>query len=230
MPALKPDAGIVARREEHELHGLDARLVRRGHIGAQADRGAHVRRTWMMADIGGDESDGADELRPQGRERPRHAIAEGVPDHESRTAGIVVSITAAISAARSSSFTPSQGPAARADAARLRPQHAIARIGKLAGDRIEIARAAAERRQQHDRTAFALHQHFEPRVAARHHDVCRRRGRRRHSQEFSQGGLGEKESPCATTSAAKQECNWNASGRHRGRCSAPRISDRYRRK
>ena len=170
MPALEPDAGVAARREEHELHCLDALVVRRVDVGAHADRGPHIGRARIVSDIGGDEADGADELRPRGRQHPRHAVAEGVADHEGRAVAVVLDHGGDVGREVLQRHAL-PWPGALADAARLRPQHAKACVRETLRDGIEIGGAAAERRQQHDRRALALRQHFETRVAARHHDV-----------------------------------------------------------
>ena len=81
------------------------------------------------------------------------------------------SITAAMSAARSSSFDALPRPGALADAARLRPQHAKARVGEALRDRIEIARRRGRATAAARSADLALRQHFETGVAARHHEV-----------------------------------------------------------
>ena len=170
MPAVEPDAGVAARREEHELHRLDALVVRRRRVRAHADRGPHVRRARIVPDIGGDKADGAHELGPRGRQHPRHAVAEGVADHEGRPVVVVLDHRGDVGR-EIFQLDALPRPGALPDAARLRPQHAKACVRETFRDGIEIGRAAAERRQQHDRRAFALRQHFEAGVAARHHDV-----------------------------------------------------------
>jgi hypothetical protein len=52
-------------------------------------------------------------------------------------------------------------PGARADAARLRPQHAQAALGETRGDHVVVLRIARERRQQHDRRPLAVDDHVE---------------------------------------------------------------------
>jgi hypothetical protein len=56
---------------------------------------------------------------------------------------------------------PAHRAATSPDPARLRPQHAEARLREPPGDGIEIRRAAAERRQQHDQAPAALRKHFD---------------------------------------------------------------------
>jgi hypothetical protein len=64
-----------------------------------------------------------------------------------------------------------QRTGARADAARLRPQHAVAGHRQAQGDRIEIGGAAAERRQQHDGGPLPLPENFDLHVATRDDDL-----------------------------------------------------------
>jgi hypothetical protein len=52
----------------------------------------------------------------------------------------------------------------------LRPQHTKACGREPFGDQVEIRRAAAERRQQHDRRSVALVENFEAGVSACDHD------------------------------------------------------------
>jgi hypothetical protein len=56
---------------------------------------------------------------------------------------------------------PVQRAAASPDAARLRPQHPIARIRETLRDRIEIGRAAAKRRQQNNDGSASLRQNLD---------------------------------------------------------------------
>ena len=137
---VEPDAGVAARREEHELHRLDPLVVRRA---------------------GGRRSAGSRRARPAGSGCARHWRRSGrrrEPDRAAAVASIRAtrlpkawpttkagplpscSITAAMSAARSSSVDALPGSGALADAARLRPQHAKAGRGEPLGDRVEVRR------------------------------------------------------------------------------------------
>ena len=126
-----------------------------------------------MADIGGDKADGAHKLRPRRRQHPRHPVAESVAHHKSRAVVVVLDHRGDVGR-EIFQFNALPWPGAFPDAARLRPQHAKACVRETFRDRIEISRAAAKRRQQYDRWAFALRQHVETDVAVRHHDVLHR--------------------------------------------------------
>jgi hypothetical protein len=145
MPAVEPSAGVAARREEHELHRLHALVVRRRRVRAQADRGPHVRRARIVPDIGGDKADGTHELRPRRRQHPRHPVAESVAHHKSRPVVIVLDHRGDVGR-EIFQFHVLPWPGALPDAARLRPQHAEARVREMFRDGIEISRAAAKRR------------------------------------------------------------------------------------
>ena len=165
MPAAEPWARVIAGREEGELQRREPLRLGRRRIGAGADRGAHVGRARVLADVGGDERHRTHDIGTDGGEQPRHAVAERVPDHEGRAVRRmldhrrdVVRIVVQVDAAHPASASP--------DAARLRPQHAKPGDRHARRDRVEILRAAPERRQQHDQQAFALREDFDLRVAA----------------------------------------------------------------
>ncbi len=61
---------------------------------------------------------------------------------------------------------PGHRATAFADPARLRPQYPVAGVREALGNRIEIGRAAAERRQEDDERTAALRQHLEAHIVA----------------------------------------------------------------
>ena len=117
-----------------------------------------------MTHIGGDQRHARHQIGPVGCQHPGDAIAEGMPghqrgpmgvvrDHRRHVGRIIVQIDAAHRAA------------APTDATWLWPQHAKSSHSDAFGDRIEIAGAATERRQQHHRMAVALGQDFDLGIA-----------------------------------------------------------------
>ena len=113
-----------------------------------------------MADIGGDQRDAAHQVGPVGREHARDAVAEGVTGDQRGAAAVALDHRRDVGGAIMQ-IGIGRGTAARADAARLRPQHAIAGGGDPLRHDVEIGRATAERRQQHERVAGPLRQHLD---------------------------------------------------------------------
>ena len=156
----------------------------RCEIGAQANGGAHIRWAWTSSDIGRNQRDATNHIRPQRRQGPRDPIAESVSDDERRTAFGIIDHGGNVGR-KVFEFHAAPGPGASANTARLGPQNAIAGSGEPPRDSVEIRGAAAERRQQHNCRTRALRQNFEARFAARHLDARRRRCLRGHGHKHS---------------------------------------------
>ena len=116
-----------------------------------------------MADVGGDQRDGGDEVGTIGCEQARDAVAEGVAGEEcwARSVSLAMSrfddgcdILGAVLEVLVAAAV------ARADAARLGTQHAKAGSSNCVCDRVEVLRTAPERGQHDDERAIALRQDF----------------------------------------------------------------------
>ena len=86
----------------------------------------------------------AHQLRAIGREHARDPVAEGVPDHESRTVVVLLDDRRDIRCAVVQ-IDPGERAAASSDAARLRPKDAVTGACEALGHSVEIACAAPER-------------------------------------------------------------------------------------
>ena len=119
---------------------------------------------WEPCRSGGDETDGGHQLRPVGGEHARHAVAEGMTDDECGALLLLLDdgrhvrrIVVQIDAGQRRHALP--------NSTRLRPHHAVAGVHKLIGNRVEIERATAERRQEDDHRPVALRQYLDASVA-----------------------------------------------------------------
>ncbi len=165
MPALEPGRRIVAGRKEGKAERLQALVVGQRRIGAVPDRFADRRRRRRVADIGGDQRYTAHQIGPVGREHARDAVAEGMAGDERGLAAVVFDYRRDVGGAVMQ-VRVRRRTAACTDAARLRPQHAIAGGGDPRSHDVEVGGAAAERWQQRDAPARSLRQHFDLDVAA----------------------------------------------------------------
>jgi hypothetical protein len=174
MPTLEPAARIVAGAKKAIAAPRSAPVrtaTDRRWRGSRRD----LRRARRLADIAATERDRAHQIGAIGRQHARHPVAEGVTDDESRPLASCA-MTAAHVARIVVQINSCERAPTLSDAARLRPQHAVTRARQPFRDRLEVRRAAAERRKQNDDAALAvaLRQDFDADAAVRDNAAARR--------------------------------------------------------